>query len=149
MGGAENRTSRNLFVRPQAQLRFCLLLSLGFLAVGGFSAYAMLAFKNHLEVLLATNQIDTQTIILVGGPLYANLRIIITVCLCFAVCGLALAVMLTHRIFGPVVPIRAHIQKLIAGDFESRVRLRAKDEFQDVAKDLNELAEHLSQKTKG
>lgn len=54
----------------------------------------------------------------------------------------------SHRIFGPSVPIRRHIAKLIEGDYTTRITLRQKDEFKDVAEDLNRLAERL-QKSNG
>ena len=49
----------------------------------------------------------------------------------------------SHRIFGPVIPMRRHIEKLGAGDFSSRIQLRGTDEFKALAEDLNHLAEVL------
>jgi HAMP domain-containing protein len=58
---------------------------------------------------------------------------------------LGMWVVFSHRIFGPTVPIRRHIQKLIAGDYSSRIRLRSGDEFKALAAELNTLAEKLEQ----
>lgn len=53
-------------------------------------------------------------------------------------------IFLSHRIFGPMVPMRRHVQKLIAGDYTSRLKVRTSDEFQDLVHDLNDLAEKLA-----
>jgi HAMP domain-containing protein len=54
----------------------------------------------------------------------------------------------SHKIFGPTVPIRRHIHKLIEGDYSSRVHLRDGDELSEISEELNQLAEVLAEKTK-
>ncbi len=56
---------------------------------------------------------------------------------------LLLWVIFSHRILGPMVPIRRHIQSLIDGKYDSKITLRKNDEFKSVAEDLNKLAETL------
>jgi len=56
---------------------------------------------------------------------------------------LVMWIMYSHRIFGPTVPIRRHIGALLSGDYQSRITLRKRDEFKDIAMDLNRLAEKL------
>lgn len=55
-------------------------------------------------------------------------------------------VVMTHRFFGPLVPIIAHIERLKQGQFDSRVNLRPKDELHELSLSLNELAEELEKK---
>jgi len=148
-GGAENRTSQGLWVRPKAQLLLISLMSLGLLIVAGTLVLLLSSFDSYLATLRETNQMDTQTSILVTSHLYYYLRLAITLAVSFAVGGLALGVMLSHRIFGPIVPIRAHVLRLIEGDYSSRIHLRTHDQFKDVATDLNTLAERLNQKQSG
>lgn len=69
--------------------------------------------------------------------------LILLTCVC-----LGLWVVFSHRIFGPTVPIRRHIQNLRAGDYSSRIHLRNGDEFRDLAEELNQLAEALATKKK-
>ena len=54
-----------------------------------------------------------------------------------------LSIYYTHRLVGPTIAFRRHIRSLIDGNFESRVTLRKKDAFMEVADDLNELAAQL------
>jgi HAMP domain-containing protein len=50
---------------------------------------------------------------------------------------------LSHRIFGPSVPIRRMIRELNEGNYSTRISLRKYDEFKELAADLNQLAETL------
>lgn len=52
----------------------------------------------------------------------------------------------SHRIFGPTIPFRRHIQSLIDGDYTVRVQLRKRDEFQDLAEALNQLTNKLQER---
>jgi methyl-accepting chemotaxis protein len=147
-GGKENRKSRNLLVRPKVQLKLCLLLSAGFTIILGLIVFVMQNFSQYLNTLLSTNQIDTQTVILITSHLYYYLKLTAGIAGVFAVLGLAIGLWLTHRIFGPVIQISQHISKLIAGDYNSRIHLRSGDELKDLAASLNVLAEKLSQESK-
>ena len=74
----------------------------------------------------------------------SNVRL--TLSIGMSACGLfsfVLWVIFSHRIFGPIVPLRRQLQKLAAGDFEDRIKLRTRDEFKDVANDINQLTEIL------
>jgi methyl-accepting chemotaxis protein len=55
-------------------------------------------------------------------------------------------VVFSHRVFGPAVPIRRHIKKLIEGNYADSIKLRKYDEFKEVAEDLNQLTEALREK---
>ena len=56
---------------------------------------------------------------------------------------------LTHRIAGPINKFRSAIQSVAKGDYDIPViRLRKKDEFRELADDLNYMIDHLKQKEK-
>ncbi len=59
---------------------------------------------------------------------------------------LAMGVMLSHRIFGPQIPISALVSKLKDGDYSARAHLRKDDEFKELVAELNGLAETLQSK---
>ncbi len=52
----------------------------------------------------------------------------------------------THRLVGPVMPIRRHIKALRDGLYTHRVTLRRHDGLQDIADDLNDLARTLEER---
>jgi Tfp pilus assembly protein PilV len=49
----------------------------------------------------------------------------------------------SHRIFGPMVALRRHVQNLLAGNYGEKVVLRKFDEFRPLADELNSLADRL------
>ena len=53
-----------------------------------------------------------------------------------------------HRILGPLIPIRTHIEGMKNGDYSSVLRLRSGDPFVEIADDLNELASLLREQAK-
>lgn len=57
--------------------------------------------------------------------------------------GVLISIAITHRVFGPIVQINRVIEELKKGNYSVRGKLRAKDEFQEVMNDLNELATTL------
>ena len=54
----------------------------------------------------------------------------------------------SHRVFGPTVSMRRHIQRLTAGDYSSRMHVRQGYEFKQLSEELNQLAEVLEQNAK-
>lgn len=54
-----------------------------------------------------------------------------------------LTVIYLRRLVGPTIAFRRHLEALKAGDYGTRVGLRKGDPFQDLGRDLNELASLL------
>lgn len=50
----------------------------------------------------------------------------------------------THRVAGPLYRIELHLDRLLAGDFENRIRLRNQDELKAIAEKLNLLTDRLA-----
>src|SRR5665213_295356 len=137
------RKIKNAIVSPNALLR----LSIPFFVLIVIAITVILLI--HREILQSLN---TAEVIDRANPIMlANLQqIVMTVTktgligiMTLGIACLGLWVVYSHRIFGPTVPIRRHIQNLIKGDYQSRIHLRAGDEFKDIAAELNELAEKL------
>jgi len=57
-------------------------------------------------------------------------------------------IIFSHRIYGPIIPIRRHIQSLVDGNYSSHISMRAGDHLKEVVDDLNRLAEVLENKSK-
>jgi methyl-accepting chemotaxis protein len=56
------------------------------------------------------------------------------------------AMYVTHRAAGPIYHLRKTIEKVRAGKLDERLHLRHKDDFQELARDFNELLDELQQK---
>ncbi len=82
------------------------------------------------------------------AQLLEKVKVVVTVDVGFiAVLALLLWAYYSFRIFGPQVAIERHVQNLIKGDFESRIRLRKYDEFAGLADQLNRLAEVMKERS--
>lgn len=141
------RTLRGVFVRPRVQLIWCSLLSAGFIVLAGFNVVIMIRFGKLLNQLRETFQLDTDTSNLIAGNIFNYLRFALTISVFFALLGVVIGLWLSHKVYGPMVPIAAHVRKMLDGDFSSRAGVRNQDEFKDLAKDLNALAAKLEKKS--
>ena len=54
-----------------------------------------------------------------------------------------LSIRSTHRVAGPLVRIRAGLARMINGDYDVHLSLRKSDALQELAEDVNRLAETL------
>ena len=142
---ANRRKVKGILVDSRAQLRlfiafFVLLvlnsatLVLTYLASIQFANPSDANSPNQLVLYEAVNLVSEHalTVGLWGFVLSATLTLLFWL-------------MLSHRIFGPMVPILRQIDRLANGDYEARINLRRFDEFKDVAQRLNVLAEKLAE----
>jgi methyl-accepting chemotaxis protein len=112
---------------------------------------SLFTFKHLSSALTANGTIDQQTI-----PALALIRRVASEIMVIDLIGLTIVGILcfvlwvtySHRIFGPIVAIRRHVQAVIDGNFDSRIHLRKFDEFKDLAADLNRLTEKLELRSK-
>lgn len=142
----EHRTLRGVFVRPHVQLKFCAILSAGFILLAGFNIVIIQALNRSLASLRETFALDTDTSNLIAGDMFMYLRLSLTASVFFALLGVVIGLWLSRRVYGPMIPIAHHVRSLLQGDYASRVRTREQDEFRDLARDLNTLAERLQNK---
>ncbi|MGZ3723540.1 MAG: hypothetical protein ACXVA9_11445 [Bdellovibrionales bacterium] len=142
------RKASNIIIDPQALLRF----SIPFIALVIISVGTIMVI--HWEVLSALSNIESlsnfnpATSVSVSQAIGKITMVGMIGMFLLGILCLAMWIIYSHRIFGPTVPIRRHIVSLLGGNYESRVTLRKRDEFKDIAMDLNKLAEKLAaQKT--
>jgi methyl-accepting chemotaxis protein len=77
-----------------------------------------------------------------------NIKIWIYISFVMYVLGtIAISIIYTHRLIGPTVAFRRHLDAIEAGNFSYRTILRKSDAFQEVAKRLNEVSEMLEVKS--
>ena len=74
-----------------------------------------------------------------------NIKILINVIFVTMLC-MGIGIVTSHKIAGPIFRIKAFVMGLAAGNYSSRIRLRRGDDLQDLAEELNKLAEKLERK---
>ncbi len=142
--GADLRSIANILVEPKAQLHYAFFVfGAGMFMMMVIVIYLLLSFNKTIESLHALYQIDGAVIDHLQLSLYSTLTMVVIFGFILAAVTISIGVALSHRIFGPIVPLKRHVESLIDGKYHSRVQLRKKDEFQDLAFELNRLAANL------
>jgi len=141
------RRARNLLLDPALQLRLpihilwvTVVCAVLLIANGAFSFRSLFwdAMAHRVEYL------DPVLRAQMGDFLIVTVAIVLG----YALVVLGLSVLLSHRLVGPTVALRRHVEALKNGDYGSRVRLRKHDAFAELAHDLDELAELLEKTSK-
>jgi len=141
----------NAFWQPFLQFKLLMYMlgttTLVAVLLGAFLYYAFSDLVTTLTVDSGSQSyyaemIDIQLIYLFR---YCGALFVLYVLLLAAVC-----VAYTHKLTGPFLPFKRHVDALTSGDYSSRVQLRAGDleMFTDYAAKLNDLAASLEQKEK-
>jgi len=138
------RNLKNLLINPRYQLRYVFwLTSSGFalVALNGVIAYSFIK-ENYLTLVdlsPMTDEAKTQ--------LYSELKQLVIalggLSVLFLVVISIMGIMMSHRTAGPMYHFKRVFEEIKSGNRKQRVRLRTKDEFQDVAKSFNEMMDHL------
>lgn len=144
--GRDNRTFRGMWVYPKAQLILCALLSMGFVVLGLLQWVVLRSIDFQIAALSRAYRIEPEIMNMLSSDLITPLKIATIISFVLAACGIGVGFVLGHRIYGPMVPIRAHVKNLINGEYKARVRIRTGDEFKELVQDLNILAEMLDTK---
>jgi len=151
-GKQARRSLQNLLIEPFKQVRFglyvlaitiCFLLISTILMINSF-------FEQYNHVLSIFNVVDPHLRweFITDSVFHEN---IFRLFLCFSIFVIILfstVIKLTHRFYGPIISINRFTEELKRGNYSARIYLRKKDELQDLAKHLNELAEVLEKKNR-
>lgn len=142
------RKLRNLLLDPRVQYRYgyyFLAFSVGAALLN--QVFLVSSMRSMLLRALADSNVDP---ISLAGNVAGPIRVIaVGTTLILPVMGLlcfGFAILVTHKFVGPQVALKRHIAKLKAGNYASECRLRKDDELQELADELNELAEALEQR---
>lgn len=148
-GGGENpvppkRSLRSLLVRPNRQLKLVVAsLGVAMLAMAGLTGFLVLKVDDLITKLEPSSP---EIAAYVQNTLSPALTVVLLGQVLVWAGSIFIGVLVSHRVYGPLIPIVRHIRKLAEGDYASRVRLRKGDELEEVAGALNELAEKLGGK---
>lgn len=145
-----SKNARNIhqfLIQPFQQIRigiYFILLSLVFMFASAYIFFDI-TYDQHANVMKIFNVVETAT----KWDLVANdvvIRGLIKVSILligYSIATFIIAVLLTHRIYGPLVSISNFLDLLIKGDYSKRVTIRKKDELKELVSKLNKLAESL------
>jgi len=144
LGLNEHRKARNLLLKPVLQLKlavYALMLSLGFMLLTAL--FGKLYFEQtYITLVENTTQAEYVQAIL-NQQVHDFKSMSLLLLAGYIVSMVVLVTVYTHRIIGPTLPIMRHVKALREGFYSHRVKLRRYDCFQELADELNALAERL------
>lgn len=135
----KQRRLKNILISPDSQIRF----GAAYLAMTIIANVVVTALGLNLYYYWVNNS---------GGDMSFLAMIIggcVVVTLAMYAFAFLLGLMVTHKIFGPIVPIQRTLNRLKAGEYSARIHLRKTDELQMklLAESINELAALLEGKS--
>lgn len=132
------------FVVSRKQLRL-LLLVIGLCATCYFVLASVIAGAYYREIAFASQDLQIQPEFLqrLYSVMQTSILAITITAIVLTVLTTVAAVIITHRFYGPLVPIRRFIASVRDGDYSARLSLRTADEFHDLAEELNEMVKTL------
>ncbi len=144
------RSLHKLLIAPFKQVRFglyILLITVSFLFLTGLILINSF-LEQYQHVLGIFNVVDPHLRweLIADDIFYTNLTRLIVCLGIFVLVIFSTVIRLTHRFYGPILSINRFAEDLKRGNYSARIKLRRRDELQDVAKKLNELAEILEKK---
>jgi len=119
-------------------LRFSLLVLMGGLLTVGIVYF--LAMQSTTVAFLNSRVVARPTGDFIF-PLLVETALIVT--FLSAIAGLAMTVLFTHKIAGPLYRFKKVIEAMKQGDLSSDFHIRSKDQFHDLAGILNEMIKGL------
>jgi methyl-accepting chemotaxis protein len=146
----DNRRSiRNYLLNPKVQLRMGFFVSINII----FAVVAAIYFARIMSlplfdtlVINTDSDLSPELFSLFEETTRSGFMTIIAFAICHGFIISMITVWYTHRIIGPIIAFRRHVQALTNGNTSSRIKLRDHDAFTALADELNELAAHYGQK---
>jgi len=123
-----------------------LLLATGLLCIGttAYLTYAYVA--DSYAFIFKHSQLPQDLVTARYSDLYQFLVSLSVLNLAIILVVAAWTVLLTHRAAGAIFHIKRVIRDIRSGNLAARVRLRKKDEFQDLARSFNDMMDELQKR---
>jgi len=136
----KNRKLKNFLVTPRFQLK----LSLFFIVSGLLFLMVIVGFTfnnvNEVTQLMNMNPImDFSTQNRVNDLMFQIVQVCLAGFVLYMIFSFLFALVISHRIAGPVVAIVAYIRALQEGDYDYQRNLRPGDEFKEIMDELHKL----------
>ncbi len=129
------------------QIRFSLyMVGFGVVIIASILTYFLMTMGQMLDQLTLIYNIDKEVLSGFGSSIKFVGIIVSILTVIFSGISIVLSIILSHRVVGPMIPIKRQIQNLLEGNYQARGHLRKYDEFQDIMTGLNELADQLDKK---
>lgn len=133
----ERRRLKNLFLFPESQVRYGIL----FLTLATFTHVALTIGALKIYSVWGTEEGDGG-----GFPIWIGVVAMALVYFVLQAFAFVLGILMSHKLFGPLVALRNFTRELKNGNYSGKVVLRTQDEpmLRELGDDLNAIAEVLA-----
>lgn len=143
----QNRSMKNILLRPEFQLKYSFyFVGMTLVTMGSVFLLFLLSLEDMIATLAVVYRIEPEVIGAIQQSLRTATFTTVAVAACFAVISISLGIILTHRLVGPMIPIRRLISQITKGEYGVQGRLRTKDDYQEVMNELNTLSRTLAER---
>jgi len=141
---SDRRTLRGNLIKPRKQIKYAVIfMGGGTLMLTIFIAIALYYLDQTAVALEVAYRLDHEVVKALQNSLSGMLILALGVSVILSVVSIQVGLHMSHRFYGPVIPICRHIEALKSGNYGSRLYLRQNDELTEIQHELNELAEVL------
>ncbi|MDX9731188.1 MAG: hypothetical protein RBT63_05405 [Bdellovibrionales bacterium] len=145
--GLRQRSMKNILLRPQFQLKYSFyFVGMTLVTMGTVFLLFLLSLDDMITTLAVRYSIEPEIIAAIQQSLKTATFTTISVAGLFGAISISLGIILTHRLVGPMIPIRRLIRQLEEGEYGKQGALRSKDDYQEVMSDLNLLSQKLAER---
>jgi nitrogen fixation/metabolism regulation signal transduction histidine kinase len=142
--GHHQRSMKNILLRPEFQLKYSFyFVGMTLVTMGAVFLLFLLSLEDMVSTLAVVYRIEPEVVGAIQQSLRTATFTTIAVAVLFGIISVSLGIILTHRLVGPMVPIRRLIRQLTEGEYGVQGRLRTKDDYQEVMAELNALSKKL------
>jgi methyl-accepting chemotaxis protein len=143
-GGSDRRTLRGLLIKPREQIKYSFMfMGGGMLILTIFIAVVIYSLNRTMISLEAAYGLDAEISQLIRSAFTSTLTVALLLSAVLAGFSFLLGIQMSHRIYGPLVPLQRQILDIKNGNYSARVKLRKHDELIELQDSLNDLAESL------
>lgn len=141
----KQRSFKNILINPGYQLRYTFWLSASGLVLIALNAAVFYIYvRENYAILVDLSPMTDDA----KAQLYSELDQILiklTLLSCGFLAALStLGIFFSHRTAGPLYHFKRVFNQIRSGDVKARIRLRPKDDFQDVAESFNTMIDEVT-----
>lgn len=138
------RFLRNFLINPRFQIRIGIwLLTSGFLLATSYSIIFYAYIRENYKILVELSPMTEESKILLIEELHQIIGLMSIASVAFLIIMAILSIVMTHRSAGPIYHFQRVFREIQSGKTKTRVTLRPKDDFQEVAKSFNDMMDSL------
>jgi nitrate/nitrite-specific signal transduction histidine kinase len=150
ISGYQKRSFKNWVLQPYLQVKlgiYSIFLAISLSA--SLAAIIYLQLNQFVIAIIQLTDIEDEVRVLLSEAWDRTRWWMTAILIAFVIANIAISIISTHRLVGPTVAFRRHIQELSRGNYSAKTVLRKHDAFREVGDELNALSDILAEKQEG